>query len=198
MAQSLGGATGGLRRSGETSGKAIMTTIVLTGFMGTGKSTVGRALAQRLGKAFVDVDERIEQRLRLPISEIFARYGEAYFRQIEGEELAQALQEDAVVATGGGAIVDPENLARMRAAGPVVCLTASVDAILARTSSDSSRPLLEHENRRERIEALLAERAQAYAQADVCVDTTHRSPEEVAEAILIYLGAILHPKELSA
>lgn len=173
-----------------------MATIVLTGFMGTGKSTVGRALAERLGKPFIDVDERIEQRAGASIAEIFARYGEAAFRQFEREELALALREDAVVATGGGAIVDPENLARMRAAGPIVCLTASVDAILARTRSDTSRPLLQHEDQRQRIETLLVERASAYAQADVCVDTTHRSPEQVVEAILVYLGSVLSPKEL--
>jgi shikimate kinase len=175
-----------------------MTTIVLTGFMGTGKSTVGRLLAQRLGKPFIDVDERIERRTGLTISQIFARHGEPFFRQIEQQELAAALAEDAVVATGGGAIVDPQNLARMKQAGPIVCLTASVDAILARTSADRSRPLLQHEDRRARVEALLAERAPAYAQADICIDTTERSPEEVVEAVLVYLGTILSPQELPA
>lgn len=173
-----------------------MTTIVLTGFMGTGKSTVGRELARRLGKLFIDVDERIERKVNLKVGEIFARYGESFFRQLEREELARALTEEAVVATGGGAIVDPENLARMRAAGPVVCLTASVEAILERTKSDSSRPLLQNVDRRQRVETLLAERASAYAQADICIDTTHRSPAEVVEAILIYLGTVLSPEEL--
>ncbi|MCX8073064.1 MAG: shikimate kinase [Candidatus Binatia bacterium] len=174
-----------------------MTTIALTGFMATGKSTVGRILAERLGKTFIDLDERIEQRMNMSVAEIFARYGERAFRQLEREELVTALAEDAIVATGGGAIVDPENLARMRAAGPVVCLTASVEAILSRTAADTSRPLLQRADKREQIEALLAARAAAYAQADICIDTTSRSPEEVAEAILAYLGTVLDPKELS-
>ncbi len=175
-----------------------MTAIVLTGFMGTGKTTVGRLLAERLGKPFIDVDERIQRRTGLRIVEIFSQYGEAFFRRLEREELATALREDAVVSTGGGAMLDPENVQRMKAAGPVVCLSASVDTILSRTAADTERPLLQHQDRRERVEALLAERASAYAQADVVIDTTQRSPEEVVEAILVFLGTVLRPEELPA
>lgn len=169
-----------------------MAAITLTGFMGTGKTTVGRLLAARLGKPFIDVDARIEERTGLDIGEIFARHGEAFFREVEREELRAAVATDSVVATGGGAIVDPQNAQRMKASGPVICLTASVETILARTAAGQARPLLQHENRRQRVETLLAERAKAYALADCTIDTTGRSPEDVVASILAFLGTVAH------
>lgn len=163
-------------------------TIVLTGFMGTGKTTVGHLLAERLGLPFHDVDARVEAREGCSVAEIFSRHGEPYFRQCEREELARALAEGGVVATGGGAIADPENLRQMRMAGPVLCLTASVDEIVARTAGSPERPLLQADDVRQRIVQLLEQRAQAYAQADAWIDTTGKSPEEVVDEILAYLG----------
>ncbi len=97
--------------------------VILTGFMGTGKTTVGQRLAQRLGKASVDTDECIEQLEGRPIAAIFGSDGEAYFRALERRVVVEAVRKDAVVATGGGAIVDPITLARMRAAGAIEILT---------------------------------------------------------------------------
>ncbi|MGH7789702.1 MAG: shikimate kinase, partial [Candidatus Binatia bacterium] len=102
-----------------------MATVVLTGFMGTGKSSVGERLAARLGAPFVDTDLLIERRAGRPIAALFAAEGEAPFRALERQAIAEAVGVPrAVIATGGGAIVDAENLATLRAAAPIVCLTA--------------------------------------------------------------------------
>jgi len=162
-----------------------MATVVLTGFMGTGKTRVGQELARRFGRPFIDTDELIERTEGRPISEIFARQGEPYFRTVERRAVAQAVAAgDAVIATGGGAISDPENLARLKAAGPIVCLVASPEVILARTEAEGDiRPLLKAGSPRQRIRELLAERAPAYASADLTVDTSSRSVEEVVTEI---------------
>ena len=161
--------------------------VILTGFMGTGKTTVGRRLAQRLDKQFVDTDQQIEELEGRSIALIFTTEGEAYFRAVERGAVARAVQMDAVVATGGGAIVDPTNLERMRTAGPIICLTADVDVIMQRTAADTSRPLLDDRERRARVTDLLSQRAAAYAQADVTIDTSNRSVEAVLDDILAFL-----------
>lgn len=161
--------------------------VILTGFMGTGKTTIGRQLAQHLGKVLVDTDQRIEQAEGRSITAIFATEGEGYFRAVERRVVAEAVQMDAVVATGGGAIADPENLRCMRAAGLIICLTADVDVILERTAADSGRPLLGDTGRRARVSELLHQRAAAYAQADVTIDTSHRTIDAVLDDILTFL-----------
>ena len=172
-------------------------TVILTGFMGTGKTTIGQRLAQRLGKEFVDTDAHIEQQEGRSIASIFASNGEAYFRALERRVVGEAVQKDAVVATGGGAIVDPVTLERMRAAGPIICLTADVEVILQRAVANNDRPLLDTADRRERISQLLRERAAAYAQADMTVDTSHRSVEAILADILAFLqrGQNVHEKD---
>lgn len=161
--------------------------VILTGFMGTGKTTIGRQLARRLGKQFIDTDRQIEQLEGRSVADIFATAGEAYFRSVERRVVAQVVKMDAVVATGGGAIVDPVNLEQMRAAGPIICLSADIDVILQRTASDDSRPLLGASERQHRIEALLHQRAAAYAQADVTIDTSHRNTDAILDEILAFL-----------
>ena len=163
-----------------------MSAVILTGFMGTGKTTIGRLLAERLHQPFIDTDARIEQLEGATVATIFAQKGEPYFRQLERRVVADALTHDAVVATGGGAIVDPENCRRMRAAGAIICLSAAVDVILGRTAG-ASRPLLPPAERRARICELLAARAAAYAQADLTVDTSSRSAQDVAQEIIAFL-----------
>jgi shikimate kinase len=160
--------------------------VVLTGFMGTGKTTTGLLLAERLGYEFVDTDAMIEAR-HGPIPDIFRDQGEAAFRRIEGEVAAElAEREGLVISTGGRMMVDTDNAAALAANGAVFCLTASVDTILARVTADdamSGRPLLDTDDARGRIEQLLVERAAAYARFRQ-VDTNTRAPDAVADEII--------------
>lgn len=159
--------------------------IVLVGFMGTGKSTVGRLLAQRLKMPFVDLDRRIEKEAGKTIPEIFGSDGEAAFRARE----TQAVQEVSrlsshVIATGGGVMCDERNVEALKASGLLVCLTASPEVILARTMPTlRARPLLAGADPKQRIEQLLALRTPYYARADLTIDTTGRSPEEIEKEI---------------
>jgi shikimate kinase len=171
-----------------------MTTVVITGFMATGKSSVGRALAQRLSVPFVDTDVLVEKAEGRSVSEIFATEGEAYFRAAERAAISAALAvADAVVATGGGAVLDPENMRAMQAAAPIICLRASAEAIEARArTGGASRPLLAGPAPRERIAELLAQREPAYARADLLVDTTNRDVADLVEEVHSFLKTASH------
>ena len=158
--------------------------IALTGFMGTGKTSVGKRLAERLGWPFVDTDVIIERREGRSVADIFAGEGESYFRARESEAIAEATAKSpAVIATGGGAILDPANFDLLQRATMLVCLTATPEVILARTRGHG-RPLLESEDRGARVRQLLASRAAAYARAPHSVDTSRLSVEEVVEHVL--------------
>lgn len=163
-------------------------TIVLTGFMGTGKSTVGRLVAQRLGREHVDTDALIEAR-HGTIADLFARHGEEHFRRLEREVAAElADRPGLVVSTGGRTMLDPQNQATLGASGVVVCLSASVDELVARLRDEAEhRPLLRDGDPAERIAALLAERAAGYGRF-VQVPTDGRTPDEVAEAVIAAAG----------
>ncbi len=162
-----------------------MKNIILAGFMGTGKSVVGRLLAERLGRRFIDLDKEIEKKEKKPISQIFSEMGEPYFRKIEKEAVKGVSQlKDCIIAVGGGAIVDSENLEALKKNGIVICLLASIDAILERTKGTRKRPLLNVEDPKERIETLLEYRAPYYAKADCQIDTTNLSIEEVVARVL--------------
>lgn len=165
-----------------------MKNIVLVGFMGTGKTSTGKVLAQRLGKAFIDMDSRIEEEQGMTIPKIFETEGEAHFRRLE-KELVRKLSEraNAVISTGGGTIKDPENVALLKESGIIVCLTASPEVILERTERKGERPVLDGADQGDRlaaIEKLLAERAGFYRQADYFVDTGDLSPLQVAERVV--------------
>ncbi len=158
--------------------------IVLMGFMGTGKSEVGRRLAQRLGRAFVDTDQLVEERAGKRVAAVFADDGEPAFRALERDAVVDAVgRGGTVVAVGGGAVLDPENVRRLRDAGVLVHLTARPEAILKRVGDAASRPLL-RDDPRATVTRLLAERGPMYAAAaDVTVDTSDRSADEVVEEI---------------
>ncbi len=159
--------------------------IVITGFMGVGKSAVGREVAARLGRTFIDMDETIERQTDMSIADIFAQHGEEVFRALEKELLRElSFQKDLVIATGGGALVPEENRVMATRTSLVVCLTAGVDAILERLETDESRPLLAGNNRRDKIKALMARRAAAYAEIPYQIDTTGRTVAEVAEEVI--------------
>jgi shikimate kinase len=160
--------------------------IVLTGFMATGKTEVGRRLARLLQRPFVDTDGIVEAAEGCSVAQLFATRGEAGFRALERAAVEQACaMQDAVIATGGGALLDPENRRRLAAAGPIICLAASPEDILRRTGAGASRPLLAGANgdRLARIRALLAERAPAYAVATHTIDTGGLSIDEVVERV---------------
>jgi shikimate kinase len=159
--------------------------------MATGKTVVGRAVAARLGRPFVDADVEIEREAGMSVADIFGRFGEGEFRARERRTLERLCAlENAVIATGGGAVADPRNRAAMRASGTVVCLVADPATILGRVGNGGERPLLADANGREaRIRSLLGERAAAYGDADLVVDTSRRSAEEVAAAIVEWLAA---------
>jgi shikimate kinase len=160
--------------------------IVLVGFMGTGKSAVGRALAARLRRRFVDTDALIEAAAGAPIPHIFAEAGEAAFRDYETSAITEAAAlHAAVIATGGGALGRPENVERLRATGLLVCLTARPQVIVDRTAPWANRPMLAGAaDPAARVADLLAARAAHYAQADCTVDTSDLTVEEAVAEII--------------
>lgn len=159
--------------------------IVLTGFMGTGKTYTGRALAKSLGTKFIDTDVLIESEAGITIPDIFEKFGEPHFRGLEREIVKRVSQENgAVIAVGGGAIVNPDNLADLKKKGVIICLKASPEVILSRVERNSDRPLLQVEDRIGKITELLEKRAPYYEKADFTVDTDGKTPEQVAEEIL--------------
>jgi shikimate kinase len=165
-----------------------MRRIILTGFMGTGKSTIGKILALRLGCKFVDTDSCIVASEGCTINTIFAEKGEAYFRQIEKNILIRVLKKNnLVVSTGGGAVISSENRHLMRYSGIIINLYASPDIILRRLENENERPLLQGEKGIEIIEKMILEREPFYAEADIRIDTTHKNVEDVVSEILLFL-----------
>lgn len=159
--------------------------IVLTGFMGAGKSTVGRILAKTLGMRFVDTDEEIERRAGMSIPEIFSEYGEEHFRDLESEVIREISSwENAVIVTGGGAVIREENRKWLRKNGIIVYLHVEPEEAFRRLRDNTSRPLLMVENPLNRIRELMEKRREFYRDNDFEIDTTGLSPEEVAEEII--------------
>jgi shikimate kinase len=159
--------------------------VVLVGFMGSGKSSVGRLVARTLRGRFVDTDRLVIDRAGCPIAEIFATRGEAHFRQEETRALRSLLGSSRlVIATGGGIVTAPENLPVLKKLGFVVWLTASEEVIWERVSRNTRRPLLQTENPRETVRELIAKRNPLYEEAaDMEVDTTTLTHAQVAERI---------------
>lgn len=152
--------------------------------MGTGKSAVGRKLATRLGRTFIDTDVLIEQKAGTSIARLFTEKGEAHFRELEQQVIARvSLEDGAVIATGGGAIVKEVNAQQLKVSGIVICLTAAPEVILARVQGDTTRPLLLTDDPLEKIQALLTVRAEAYAKAHITIDTSCLSIDEVVEVV---------------
>lgn len=169
-----------------------MKNIFLTGFMGCGKTSVGRVLAERLGWAFVDLDQVIVDEAGASIKEIFAEKGEPAFRELESRMLVKiAMRPSQVVSTGGGVVINRGNRAVMREYGSIVNLTASVEEIAARVCGDSERPLLADDASTRRIGSMLESREQFYADADLRIDTTGKTVEAVADLVQISLKGLL-------
>jgi shikimate kinase/3-dehydroquinate synthase len=161
--------------------------LLLNGFMASGKSTLGRLVAQRAGRAFVDLDERVEVRAGLRVHEIFAQHGERTFRQWEAEALDEVLSSGRpdVVAVGGGALLVRARRLRALEHAVVVALGAEVEETLRRAEEQpAQRPLLSHASAVEQVEHLLEQRAPAYAECHARLDTTGRAPDELAAQLL--------------
>jgi shikimate kinase len=162
-----------------------MNNIYLVGFMGTGKTSVGKKLAQKKNWRFVDLDELIELKEKMTIVDIFAKKGEPYFRRREKETLKEVSKEsNFVVACGGGIVLDEENIKIMQETGTPICLTSSPSVIFERTKGHNLRPLLNTPNPLERIKELLEKRAPFYARIEKKIDTSNLSIDEVVEEIL--------------
>ncbi len=165
--------------------------VVLVGLMGAGKTSVGTRLAHLLGARFLDSDDEIERAANLSVPEIFERYGEAHFRSGERRVLARLLAgPPAVIATGGGAFMDPETRALVRAGAVSVWLRAALDVLLQRTAGRTHRPLLNRGNPRDILARLIETRYPVYAEADLAVDSlADQSHEHMAVRILEALQA---------
>ncbi|MBD3171713.1 AAA family ATPase [Candidatus Bathyarchaeota archaeon] len=160
--------------------------IALYGFMGVGKSTVGRLLAEELGYVFIDMDKVIEQRMGISISEIFRRYGESRFRELESDLVKElAGEDDVVIACGGGAVLDPGNVEALTPSSKLIYLTATIPEIIKRTSKDGNRPLLNVPDPEKKINKLIEQRRPVYEKyATVTVDTTGLTPHELVDEIM--------------
>ena len=165
--------------------------------MAAGKSVVGRKLAHRLKRGFVDLDRAIELREGMKVREIFKVKGEAYFRELERLTLGELLRRDGlVIATGGGVVMDEENLDLLKRQCLLICLKATPEMLLKRSGRGEERPLLKGGDRKERIAKLLKQREERYDQAHLSIDTTALSLDEVVENILEAIGNLTAPSPL--
>lgn len=167
--------------------------VALLGVRGAGKSTIGRALARRLGHAFVELDQRIEQAADLSLSEIFAVHGEGYYRRLEHAALVQLTRsgEAAVVATGGSLVTDPENYARLREAARTIWLRAEPEEHWDRVLQQGDRrPMRDHPQALAELRALLAAREPLYRQAELTIETSGRGVADVVDEIVDRLTAL--------
>ncbi len=163
-------------------------TIVLVGLMGAGKSCIGRRLASRLGLPFRDADAEIERAAGCSIEDIFELHGEAAFRKGENRVICRLLADSPhVLATGGGAFMDPDTRAAIGARAVSVWLRADLDLMLKRTGRRNNRPLLKRGDPREILSGLIAERYPVYAGADLVVDSVDGPPEVTVERVLAAL-----------
>lgn len=160
-----------------------ITNIILIGFMGTGKSSIGKRLAKLIDWEFIDTDWEIEETTGLSVLEMFRKHGEVRFRSEEAL-VVRRLEEKAhcVIATGGGTILNPENWEIIKNMGLVICLYASLDTILERVSNRNDRPLLKRS--REEIEELWSSRQAFYNQAQIIIDTTDQDIDGVLEDVI--------------
>jgi shikimate kinase len=166
----------------------IMKNIVLTGFMGTGKTAVGKELARLLDVPLIDIDTEIEKSERMSINDIFKQRGESGFREIETGMIKEISQrEHSIISTGGGAVMKDENMKELRKSGIIICLMASPETILQRVGKSSERPLLQGENPSQKIKGLLHFRQPFYDKADIIIDTENRTPLQIAEEIAEYI-----------
>lgn len=170
--------------------------VVLIGFMGTGKTAIGKRLAQALGKQFIDTDQEIERVTGMTIAQIFNRHGEIRFRSEEKLAIKRACSSsNAVIATGGGAVLDKENIATIKGCGRVICLTARPEVIQNRIKRKDNRPLLQKDKSIGKIKELLSEREACYRKcAEIFFDTSDEEHEQVVSRVLNFLRSETNEK----
>jgi shikimate kinase len=172
------------------SSSRVIRNIALIGFMGTGKSSVGRILATQLGFDFIDTDALIEERTGKSVTDIFAQNGEAAFRQLERDVVMELSErKGTVISTGGGLAANVENLSALKETALVVCLWATPESIWERVRNQNHRPLLKDPDPLAKIRKLLAAREPFYRQADVLINTDVRPLKEVAQQVLHHFQA---------
>jgi shikimate kinase len=172
--------------------KSPMKTIVLVGLMGAGKSCIGKRLAHRLGLAFVDADHEVERAAGCSIAEIFARHGEANFRDGERRVIARLLDNPVhVLATGGGAFMDPRTRALIGERAISIWLRADLDLLLRRVARRNDRPLLQVAEPRQKLAELMTQRHPVYAEADIAVDSADGPPDVTLERVVEALESFL-------
>ena len=160
-----------------------MENIYLVGFMGSGKSTVGHILAEKLDMEFIDVDTEIEKKENKKISEIFKEKGEPYFRELEKKEIDLITRKKGiVVSTGGGLGADIENMKKMKETGTVIWLDVPIDIILKRCEKDINRPLLQQPFKD--LKKLFEDRKKVYSMSDIHIKIENQTPEEIVQEIL--------------
>ena len=159
--------------------------LALVDFMGTGKSSVGRLVAEQLHFNFVDTDEMIESQTGKSVAEIFAQHGEPAFRQLERDVVEKfAGSRGLVISTGGGLVMHPENMASLKRHALIICLWASPETIWERVRTQTHRPLIQTPDPLGKIRELLAQRSAAYHEADGLIHTGFRSPREVVQQVI--------------
>ena len=164
--------------------------IILVGFMGTGKTTVGKLLARQLKRRFIDMDPTIEERAGKSIGRIFEEDGEPRFREMERDLVRElAAKTGLVIAAGGGLVLNPDNTGDFSQSGKIICLLASEDDVLRRVAGSTARPLLENGEKKQRIRDLMEKRRPLYETIPRRVNTSGLTPQEVAETIMLMLNA---------
>lgn len=184
------------RRFGMTTGLSGPSgkSIVLIGLMGAGKTSVGRKLAKNLNLSFTDADEKIVEAAGCSIEDIFEHYGERSFRDVEEKVIFRLLDEGTqVLATGGGAFMNPKIRSRIAASGISVWLRADLDTLFRRTQRRAGRPLLKNRNPKATLQKLIDERYPVYADADIVIDSIDEGPEVIVNIISEALDAMTKP-----
>ena len=165
--------------------------IVLIGLMGAGKTSVGRKLAKLINMDFVDVDEEITKAAGCSVEDIFIKYGEDAFRDVEERVMARLLGEKTrVLATGGGAIMNPRTRNLVKACSISVWLKADIEVLVERTKKKGNRPLLKNKDHKNILKKLLEERSPFYAEADICVDSSQEGPDVTANNIMLAISEL--------
>ncbi len=179
--------------------KTVPRTLVLVGLMGAGKTCIGRELAHRLKLPFVDADVEIEAAAGCSIDDIFKLYGETEFRAGERRVIARLLNDPVhILATGGGAFMEPKTREHVREQGISIWLRADLDLLVSRVSRRNNRPLLKGGNQKEILERLMAERYPLYEQADIVVDSGREAPEITADRVVRELQKFTMPEDVEA